>query len=45
MEDDGQASKLVGALARGQQVCAPCEDKAEFRLKKDEWLQLAYMTI
>jgi hypothetical protein len=45
MEDDGHASKLVRALAHGQKVCAPYEEKAEFRLKKDDWLQLAHMTI
>jgi len=45
MEDDGHASKLVRALAHGQQVCAPYEAKPEFRLKKDDWLQLAHMTI
>jgi len=45
MEDDGHAAKLVRALAHGQQVCAPYEEKAEFRLKKDDWLQLAHMTI
>jgi hypothetical protein len=45
MEDDGHASKLVRALAHGQQVCAPYETKPEFRLKKDDWLQLAHMAI
>jgi len=45
LEDDGHASKLVRALAHGQQACAPYEDKPEFRLKKDDWLQLAHMAI
>ena len=45
MEDDGHASKLVRALAHGQQVCAPYEAKPEFKLKHDDWLQLAHMTI
>ncbi|KAM0721838.1 hypothetical protein Q7P37_002763 [Cladosporium fusiforme] len=45
MEDDGHASKLVRALAHGQQACAPYDDKPEFRLKKDDWLQLGHMTI
>jgi hypothetical protein len=45
MEDDGHASKLVRALAHGQQVCAPYEENPEFRLKKNDWLQLAHMTI
>ncbi|KAL1588329.1 hypothetical protein WHR41_02789 [Cladosporium halotolerans] len=44
-EDDGHASKMVRALAHGQQSCAPYDSKAEFRLKKDDWLQLAHMTI
>lgn len=37
--------EIVRALAHGQQACAPYEDKSEFRLKKDDWLQLAHMTI
>lgn len=45
LEDDGHASKLVRALAHGQQVCAPYEAKPEFRLKQDDWLQLGHMTI
>lgn len=45
MEDDGHAAKLIRALAHGQLVCAPYEAKPEFRLKKDDWLQLAHMTI
>lgn len=45
MEDDGHASKLVRALAHGQQACAPYEDKQEFRLKKVDWLQLGHMAI
>jgi hypothetical protein len=45
MEDDGHAAKLVRALVHGQQVCAPYEAKPEFRLKKDDWLQLAHMAI
>jgi len=45
LEEDGHAAKLIRALAHGQQACAPYEDKPEFRLKKDDWLQLAHMTI
>ncbi|KAK6429340.1 hypothetical protein LTR95_014514 [Oleoguttula sp. CCFEE 5521] len=43
--DDGHAAKLVRALAHGQRVCAPYEDRAEFRLKHDDWLQLGHMAI
>lgn len=45
MEDDGHASKMIRALANGQQACAPYEAKLDFRLKGDDWLQLAHMTI
>lgn len=37
--DDGHAAKLVRALAHGQKICAPYEDKAHFRVKHDDWLQ------
>jgi hypothetical protein len=43
--DDGHASKLVRALAHGQQVCAPYEHKPEFRLRSEDWLQLGHMAI
>jgi len=45
LDDDGHASKLIRALAHGQQACAPYEHKPAFRLKKDDWLQLAHMAI
>ena len=44
-DDDGHASKLVRALAHGQKICEPYEDKPEFRIKHDDWLQMAHMAI
>lgn len=38
--DDGHASKLIRALAHGQQICKPYEQKEEFRIKHDDWLQM-----
>ncbi|OQO07689.1 hypothetical protein B0A48_07386 [Cryoendolithus antarcticus] len=43
--DDGHAAKLVRALAHGQRVCMPYEDRTEFRLKHHDWLQLGHMAI
>ncbi|TKA71881.1 hypothetical protein B0A55_06333 [Friedmanniomyces simplex] len=45
LEDDGHASKLVRALAHGQQICEPYEDSEEFRVKHDEWLLMGHMAI
>jgi len=45
LEDDGHGSKLVRALANGQRVSEPYEDLDAFRLKRDDWLQLAHMAI
>jgi hypothetical protein len=44
-EDDGHGSKLVRALAHGQQICKPYEDKENFRIKGGLWLQLGHMAI
>lgn len=44
-DDDGHASKLIRALAHGQQICQPYEDRDEFRLKHDDWLQIGHMVI
>lgn len=44
-EDDGHGSKLVRALAHGQQICKPYENKENFRIKRDMWLQLGHMAI
>ncbi|KAK3046290.1 hypothetical protein LTS18_013403 [Coniosporium uncinatum] len=43
LEDDGHGSKLVRALAHGQEVCKPYEQKENFRIKGDMWLQLGHM--
>ncbi|KAK5681995.1 hypothetical protein LTR17_027447 [Elasticomyces elasticus] len=45
LEDDGHASKLVRALAHGQQICRPYEDSDEFRVKHDDWLLMGHMAI
>ncbi|KAK4898897.1 hypothetical protein LTR27_003628 [Elasticomyces elasticus] len=45
LEDDGHASKLVRALAHGQQICGPFEDREEFRVKHDDWLLMGHMAI
>lgn len=44
-EEDGHASKIIRALAHGQQVCKPYQSKEEFRIKDAMWLQLAHMSI
>ena len=41
--EDGHCPKLIRALAHGQSVSAPYEDKDSFRIKGDMWLQLAHM--
>ena len=43
--DDGHASKLIRAIAHGQKICKPYEDKDEFRIKHDDWLQMGHMAI
>lgn len=43
--DDGHSAKLVRALAHGQKICGPYEDKDEFRVKHDDWLQMGHMAI
>ncbi|CAK3842346.1 Hypothetical predicted protein [Lecanosticta acicola] len=45
IDDDGHASKLVRAIAHGGEICRPFEEKESFRLKGDDWLQLAHMAI
>lgn len=44
-EDDGHASKLVRALAHGEQICKPFEGREGFVIKGDMWLQLGHMAI
>lgn len=43
--DDGHAAKLIRALAHGQQICKPYEDKENFRVKEADWLQMGHMAI
>ncbi|EME39560.1 hypothetical protein DOTSEDRAFT_38729 [Dothistroma septosporum NZE10] len=43
--DDGHASKLVRAIANGSSICKPYEDREGFRLKGNDWLNLAHMAI
>jgi len=44
-EDDGHASKLVRALANGQQVCTKYENNDGFIIKGDMWNKLGHMAI
>lgn len=44
-EDDGHAAKLIRALAHGQVISAPYEEKDGFRIKGGMWLQLGHMAI
>ena len=43
VNDDGHAAKLVRALAHGQHICEPFEEREGFRIKADMWLQLGNM--
>lgn len=45
LPDDGHASKIIRALAHGEQVCKPYEQKDGFRIKGDHWLKLGNMAI
>ncbi|OTA23541.1 hypothetical protein BTJ68_12650 [Hortaea werneckii EXF-2000] len=45
IEDDGHTSKLIRALAHGQNVCRKYEARDEFRVKHDDWLQMAHSVI
>lgn len=44
-EDDGHSSKLVRALAHGEQACAKYEDNEGFVIKGDMWRKLGHMAI
>ena len=41
--DDGHASKLVRAIAHGEQVCKPFEGRETLRIEGGMWLQLGNM--
>ena len=43
VDDDGHAAKLIRALAHGQRISRPFEERAEFKIKGDMWLQLGNM--
>ncbi|KAL6702627.1 hypothetical protein ACN47E_001296 [Coniothyrium glycines] len=45
LEDDGHASKLVRALAHGQEASRKFEDKDGFVIKGDMWRKLGHMAI
>ena len=42
-EDDGHAVKLIRALAHGEEVCAPYNDREEFPVKDGMWQQIGHM--
>lgn len=44
-DDEGHAAKLIRALAHGERVCKPFEGEAAFRVKGDDWLQMAHMAM
>ncbi|KAI9822586.1 MAG: hypothetical protein M1827_000305 [Pycnora praestabilis] len=44
-EDDGHASKLLRALAHGEEICRPYEGNEAYRIKGKMWLQLGHMAI
>ncbi|KAF1363668.1 hypothetical protein EJ07DRAFT_162885 [Lizonia empirigonia] len=45
LDDDGHASKVIRALASGQQSCQPYEDKPGFVIKGDAWRKIGHMAI
>lgn len=44
-DDDGHMAKLARALAHGEQVCKPYEDRDSFRIKGKMWAQLGHMGV
>ena len=44
-KDDGHASKLIRALAHGQEACKPYEGKNGFMIKDEMWLKMGHMVI
>jgi hypothetical protein len=45
LDDDGHASKLIRALAHGEQACAKYEASDAFVIKGDMWRKLGHMAI
>ncbi|KAF1991240.1 hypothetical protein K402DRAFT_389419 [Aulographum hederae CBS 113979] len=49
ISDDGHVSKLVRALATGEDVCEPFQEKKageiDWRIRGDMWLQLGHMVV
>jgi hypothetical protein len=45
LPDDGHASKLVRALAHGEQVCKKFEGRKGFVVKGDMWRKLGNMAV
>jgi hypothetical protein len=45
LEDDGHASKLIRALAHGEQVCEKYEGKEGFVVTRDMWRKMGHMAI
>lgn len=45
LQDDGHASKVIRALANGQESCGPYEDKPGFVIKGDMWSKIGHMAI
>lgn len=43
--DDGHASKMVRALAHGEQACKPYEDREGFVIKGEMWRTLGNMVV
>jgi Questin oxidase-like len=44
-DDDGHVSKLVRAIANGQQICKPYEGMKGFLVKGDMWEKMAHMAM
>lgn len=45
VRDDGHAAKVVRAIAHGREVCRPYQSSDTYRLKDNDWHQLALMAI
>ncbi|KAH6638900.1 hypothetical protein C7974DRAFT_373204 [Boeremia exigua] len=45
LSDDGHASKVIRALANGQNACRPYEDRPGFVIRGDAWRKIGHMAI